>query len=69
MEVAEIDARERKKAHGSLLRNPQVNSSLFFLCFDSSLCRVPPLSSSPKRMYPMLRQTLSSLNTHKCMNQ
>ena len=42
MEVAEVDARERKKAPGSLLRNPQVNSS-FSSCalvgrFATSLC-------------------------------
>ena len=35
MEVAEVDTPERKKVSRSLLRNPQVNSSFFFLCFGS----------------------------------
>ena len=47
MEVAQVDTAERKKVCHSLLRNPKVHSPFFFLCFGSSLCHVPPLSSSP----------------------
>ena len=60
MEVAEVDAPERKKVPRSLLRNLQVNSSFWLLLLWFVTLPRPSVEFLTQPMYPMLQRTLSS---------